>query len=167
MSELSSAVNSSVDQVSGTIDLMAQAARDGAVDARAAAARVLSKTGVLLSRVVYSATYTISYGVVFPAAFVARGIPRNNAAVRGLIDGAHAASQRRRDSGLLAGSTGCTLKTPSQAAVDRSLRADATPSLLTIVMRQAMLWGSGLAIVMRLLLTFVVSRNHAADGATL
>jgi len=35
--------------------------------------------------------------------------------------------------------------------------------LLTIAMRQAMLWGSGLAIVMRLLLTFVVSRNHAAS----
>src|SRR5208283_5654749 len=42
-------------------------------------------------------------------------------------------------------------------------RADATASLLTIAMRQAMLWGSGPAIVMRLLLTFVVSRNHAAS----
>ena len=94
MSELSSSVNSSVDQVSGTIDLVAQAARDGAVDARAAAARVLSKTGVLPSRVVYSATYTISYGVVFPVTLVAGSIPRNNAAVRGLIEGAQAASHR-------------------------------------------------------------------------
>jgi len=94
MSDLSSAVNSSLDSVSGTMDLVANAARNGAADARAAASRVLSSTGVFLSRVVYSAAYTISYGVVFPAAIVARAIPQNNAAVRGLIEGAHAASHR-------------------------------------------------------------------------
>jgi hypothetical protein len=42
----------------------------------------------------YTSTYTISYGVVFPVALVARGIPRDNAAVRGLIEGAQAASRR-------------------------------------------------------------------------
>lgn len=61
---------------------------------RAAATKVLSNTGVFLSRVVYGATYTISYGVVFPVALVAGSIPRNNAAVRGLIEGAQAASHR-------------------------------------------------------------------------
>ena len=54
---------------------------------RTAATKVLSNTGVFLSRVVYGATYTISYGVVFPVALVAGSIPRNNAAVRGLIEG--------------------------------------------------------------------------------
>ncbi|MGZ3383121.1 MAG: hypothetical protein ACXVBB_23095, partial [Isosphaeraceae bacterium] len=42
--------------------------------------------------------------------------------------------------------------------------------MLTIAMRQAMLWGSGLAIVMRLLLTFAVSRKpccRRSDAVTL
>ena len=102
MSDVTAAVNSSLDSVSGTMDLVANAARNGAADARVAATKALSNTSLFLSRVVYQATYTVSYGVVFPAAFVARAIPRNNAAVRGLIEGAHAASQRaRRDSGPL------------------------------------------------------------------
>ena len=67
-------------------------ARD-VVDARLAASRAPSGTGMFLSRVLYTSTYTISYGVVFPVAFVAQSIPRENAAVRGLIEGAHAASR--------------------------------------------------------------------------
>src|SRR4051794_32628509 len=94
MSDISAAVNSSANSVAGSIDLVARAARDGAADARVAASRALSGTGLFLSRMVYTTTYTLSYGVVFPAAFVAQSIPRNNAAVRGLIEGAHAASRR-------------------------------------------------------------------------
>ena len=94
MSDVTAAVNSSLNSVSGTLDLVANAARNGAADARVAATKALSNTSLFLSRVVYQTTYAISYGVVFPAAFVARAIPRNNAAVRGLIEGAHAASQR-------------------------------------------------------------------------
>ena len=41
---------------------------------RVAATKALSNTSLFLSRVVYQTTYTISYGVVFPAAFVARAI---------------------------------------------------------------------------------------------
>jgi hypothetical protein len=93
MSDLS-AVNPSLDSASGTMDLVLRAARDGAADARAAASKALANTSLVLSRIVYTATYTISYGVVFPVAFVAQGIPRENAAVRGLIEGAHAASRR-------------------------------------------------------------------------
>jgi hypothetical protein len=94
MSDVTTAVNSSLDSVSGTLDLVATAARNGAADARMAATKALSNTSLFLSRLVYQSTYTISYGVVFPAAFVARAIPRDNAAVRGLIEGAQAASHR-------------------------------------------------------------------------
>jgi hypothetical protein len=91
---MSAAVHSSVNSVSGTMELFARAARDGAADAREAASRVLSGTGMFFSRILYTSTYTISYGLVFPVALVAQSIPRENAAVRGLIEGAHAASRR-------------------------------------------------------------------------
>ena len=94
MSDLTSAANSSLDAVSGTMDLVATAARNGAADARAAASRMLSGGGLVFARVLYSATYTISYGVVFPVALVTRAIPQENAAVRGLIEGAQAASRK-------------------------------------------------------------------------
>lgn len=94
MSDATTAANSSLNAVSGTMDLVATAARNGAADARAAASQALSNTSLFVSRVVYRASYTISFGVVFPAILVARGIPRDNAAVRGLIEGAQAASQK-------------------------------------------------------------------------
>ena len=49
---------------------------------------------MFVRRFVYTAGYTVSYGVVFSAAFVARSIPRENAAVRGLVDGAKAAREK-------------------------------------------------------------------------
>ena len=94
MSDISASLNSDANSVSGTMDLFSRAARDGAADAREAASRVLSGTGMFLSRILYTSTYTISYGVVFPVALVAQSIPRDNAAVRGLIEGASAASRR-------------------------------------------------------------------------
>jgi len=94
MSDATVGVNSSLNSVAGALDLVASAARNGAADARVAASKALSNSRLFLSRVVYQTTYAVSYGVVFPTAFVARAIPRDNAAVRGLIEGAHAASQR-------------------------------------------------------------------------
>ncbi len=94
MSDMTAAAGTGVDSVSGTFDLVATAARNGAMDARAAADRALANTSLVLARALYQTTYAISYGVVFPAALLARAIPRENAAVRGLMDGAHAASLR-------------------------------------------------------------------------
>jgi hypothetical protein len=79
---------------SSTAEVAVRAARQGAADARAAAARAWSASGVILARAIYNTTYTVSYGLVFPAAFVAQAIPRENAAVRGFIEGAEAASRR-------------------------------------------------------------------------
>jgi hypothetical protein len=68
-----------------------QAARHGAVDARARVDSALPGVSRFMSRFVYTTCYTISYGVVFPSVLVARSVPRNNALVHGLIDGANAA----------------------------------------------------------------------------
>lgn len=50
-------------------------------------------------RMVYEAAYYVSYGVTFPAVFVARAIPTDNAIVHGFRDGAIAA--RETVAGLL------------------------------------------------------------------
>jgi len=71
--------------------LAVQAAKDGAADARAKASEMVPAVGLFLSRLTYTTSYAISYGVVFPALFVARAIPKENAFVHGLIDGAAAA----------------------------------------------------------------------------
>ncbi|MGO9465455.1 MAG: hypothetical protein ACLQIB_15615 [Isosphaeraceae bacterium] len=62
--------------------------RDGAADARDAAIRTWSVTTRIASNVVYTTCYAVSYGVVFPAVFLAQSIPRDNAAVGGLVEGA-------------------------------------------------------------------------------
>ena len=80
-----------VSTTTGAIELAAQGARKGAADAREAAARTWDATSLFLSRFAYTASYTISYGVVFPAALLARSVPTDNVAVRGLVDGARAA----------------------------------------------------------------------------
>jgi hypothetical protein len=78
----------------GALDHARRGARDGAADAREAATRTWAATSLFMSRFVYTTCYTVSYGVVFPTTLFAQAIPTNNAAVRGLIDGAHAAVQK-------------------------------------------------------------------------
>jgi hypothetical protein len=95
MSEPETGVNHNSEASSNsTFALVTRAAQDGAADAREAAARAWESTGLFMKRFVYTTCYTISYGVVFPSALLARTIPKNNAAVRGLIDGAQAAKQK-------------------------------------------------------------------------
>jgi hypothetical protein len=81
----------SVASSAGTLDLVARAARDGAADAQVAATQAWDATSLFASRLVYSTCYSLSYGIVFPAMLLAHSIPRDNEAVRGLIDGAQAA----------------------------------------------------------------------------
>ncbi len=100
-----------VPSVAGTLQVVKQAAQDGASDAREAATRTWESTSLFVSRLVYTTCYTVSYGVIFPAALVARAIPRDNIAVQGLIDGAHAAKQKVEEL------HGPSLETPSLASV--------------------------------------------------
>ena len=95
MSELTTGTHSdSILNPTGTLDTISRAARDGAADAREMANRVWTSTSLFLCRFVYTTSYTISYGVVFPATLIARSVPKDNAAVRGLIDGARAATDK-------------------------------------------------------------------------
>ena len=80
-----------IESATGTLDLAVQAAQRGAADAREAAARTWTAAGQFVNRLVYCTCYSTSYGMVFPAVLLARCIPVNNPAVRGLIDGADAA----------------------------------------------------------------------------
>jgi hypothetical protein len=89
-----------VGSASRAIESVGHAAKDVATGACEAATRTWSATGPFISRCVYTTCYTISYGVVFPAMLLAHSIPRNNAAVRGLIDGAHAAIQKADEIGV-------------------------------------------------------------------
>jgi hypothetical protein len=77
-----------------TRELVALGAQDGATETQEDAAGTWAATSRFVSRFVYNACYTISYGVVFSTTLLAQAIPTNNAAVRGLIDGAHAAVQQ-------------------------------------------------------------------------
>jgi hypothetical protein len=65
--------------------------KEGAADAREAAARALPEANNLLTKLAYNTCYAVSYGVVFPSVLIARSVPQNNALVHGLVDGAHAA----------------------------------------------------------------------------
>jgi hypothetical protein len=77
--------------VADAMENAVQAAKDGAADATARVEQALPAVNRFVSRFVYTTCYTISYGVVFPSMLVARTIPKNNAIVHGLVDGAHAA----------------------------------------------------------------------------
>jgi hypothetical protein len=69
----------------------AQSLGDGARDVIASA--VGSAPGDLsrAGRTVYRVSYGLSYGVVFPIALLASWVPKENAVVHGLVDGARAA----------------------------------------------------------------------------
>ncbi len=78
--------------VSDAWDIALQAAKDGAAHAKASAGDAMPAAGRFLSRIVYTMSYSFSYGTVFPVAFIARSIPANNPVVTGMIDGARAAN---------------------------------------------------------------------------
>ena len=74
-----------------TMSMALQAVKDGAVDAQARVSELMPAIGGFLSRLTYTTCYAVSYGVVFPTLFVARVVPKDNAIVNGLVDGARAA----------------------------------------------------------------------------
>jgi hypothetical protein len=93
--ESESAVSAGSDPLKAVADAMdaaVQAAKQGAENARETAADAFPAAGEFLSRAVYKTCYSVSFGVVFPTVLLARSIPKENAVVRGIIDGAHAAS---------------------------------------------------------------------------
>ena len=83
--------------VADAMETAVQAARDGAADAKAAVDRAIPAISQFVSRFVYTTSYSLSYGVVFPAMLLARAVPKDNALVHGLVDGAQAAKDMVED----------------------------------------------------------------------
>jgi hypothetical protein len=86
--------NRSADPLRTAADAMTlamQAAKDGAADAQQRVNEMMPALGGFLSRLTYTTCYAVSYGVVFPTLLVARAVPKDNAIVNGLVDGARAA----------------------------------------------------------------------------
>jgi hypothetical protein len=75
------------------MSLALQAAKDGAADAQVRVSEMMPAIGEFLSRLTYTTCYAVSYGVVFPSLIVARAVPKDNAIVNGLVDGARAARE--------------------------------------------------------------------------
>ena len=73
-------------------DTAVQAAKDGASNAKITAGQMVPAAGRFLSRAVYTMSYSLSYGCVFPVVFVAKSLPSDNAVMHGLVDGARAAN---------------------------------------------------------------------------
>jgi hypothetical protein len=91
-----SAETPSADPLRSAADAMAlalQAAKEGASDAQERVAEMMPAIGGFLSRLTYTTCYAVSYGVVFPTLLVARAVPKDNALVHGLVDGARAARE--------------------------------------------------------------------------
>lgn len=78
----------------GGLQLVGRAARDGAADASEAATRFWSSSSLMVARLLYNTAFTVSYGVVFPLAYVARATPVDNPAIQGIVEGAEAASKK-------------------------------------------------------------------------
>src|SRR5262245_26499166 len=83
--------------VADAMETAVQAAREGAADAKEAVEEAIPAVARFLSRFVYTTCYSLSYGVVFPTVMLVRALPKDNAVVQGLTDGARAARDRVGD----------------------------------------------------------------------
>ncbi len=83
--------NDPLKSVADALDAAVQAAKGGVENGRAIASGALPALSSFLSGLTYKTCYAVSFGMVFPAVLVGRAIPKENAAVHGLIDGARAA----------------------------------------------------------------------------
>jgi hypothetical protein len=66
----------------------------GASEIQTRVSEALPATSRFLGRAVYKTSYALSFGMVFPVMMVVRVMPKNNAMVHGLVDGAMAARDR-------------------------------------------------------------------------
>lgn len=72
----------------------------GASEIQLSAAGALPATSRFIGRVVYNTSYAVAFGVTFPVMMIVRVVPRDNALVHGLVDGALAARDSVQEWGL-------------------------------------------------------------------
>jgi hypothetical protein len=68
--------------------------KQGASEIQVSAYEALPATSRFLGRMVYNTSYAVSFGVTFPVMMIVRVVPKDNALVHGLVDGAQAARDR-------------------------------------------------------------------------
>jgi hypothetical protein len=88
------ASRTSVDAVDGPAHAAGSifdSAKQGASEIQSRVSDALPATSHFVSRVIYKTSYAVSFGVTFPVMMVVRVVPKDNALVHGLIDGAQAA----------------------------------------------------------------------------
>jgi hypothetical protein len=68
--------------------------KQGASEIQTRVSDALPATSRFLGRVVYKTSYAVSFGVTFPVMMLVRIVPKDNAMVHGLVDGALAARDR-------------------------------------------------------------------------
>ena len=93
---MDTAINDPLHSVADALDAAANAARGGMEDVRAKVFDSMPAIASSLSGLTYKTCYAVSYGIVFPTILVVRAIPKENAVVQGVIDGARAAIERVR-----------------------------------------------------------------------
>jgi hypothetical protein len=75
--------------VADTLETAFQAVKDGSTDATAAAEKAIPAATRFVARLVYTTSYSLTFGVVFPSMMIAKSIPADNAIIRGITDGTH------------------------------------------------------------------------------
>jgi hypothetical protein len=100
---MTAAAETSITGIEGesVLQSVGQAARDAAATAAAHAAKVRQSVGQAgydpvqtLSRLVYTGSYVVAFGVVYAAVLVAQSLPQENPVMRGCRDGGRAAWDR-------------------------------------------------------------------------
>ena len=76
---------------SDTARELGRKARNALPAVRTETSDMIPAAGNILSRAMYTTSYGVSYGMIFPVLLMARAVPRENALVHGLADGAKAA----------------------------------------------------------------------------
>jgi hypothetical protein len=68
--------------------------KHAASEIQLSAAEALPATSRFVGRIIYNTSYAVSFGFTFPMMMIVRVVPKDNALVHGLVDGALAARDR-------------------------------------------------------------------------
>jgi hypothetical protein len=80
-----------VDRTANAVGSAFESVKHGASEIQTRVVDALPATSHFLARVVYKSAYAVSFGVTFPVMMFVRILPKDNALVHGVVDGALAA----------------------------------------------------------------------------
>ncbi len=95
-----------MERAAESAESVTEAVREGADDAREAAAGFIPAVGNFLHKGIYNGFYYLTYGVVFGSLVVGSIIPSNSAVSEGMRDGAQAAKRAFEHGGETAAEAG-------------------------------------------------------------